>query len=132
MTQIIWVILFFIVFAFMFWWNNRPVDLSTEQQIVKTINAEEAKQRLKEKNGNSLVLLDLRTPGEFSRGAIDGAKNLDCMAINFPEKLKKLDKKQAYLIYCQSGHRSRGTMRTFLELGFQEVYELKGGLLFYR
>lgn len=46
-----------------------------------------------------VVILDIRTPGEFERGHLAGALNVDYRADDFAEQLGKLDKEATYLVH---------------------------------
>jgi rhodanese-related sulfurtransferase len=76
-----------------------------------------------------LVVLDIRTPEEFAAGHIAGAVNVDYYEANFRDQLDTLDKGAPYVMYCRSGNRSSDARGIMEELGFQEVYELDGGVL---
>jgi len=41
--------------------------------------------------------------------------------------LEKLDKEKNYLIYCKSGRRSSKVLEIIKDLGFTQVYNIKGG-----
>ncbi len=75
------------------------------------------------------LLVDVRTAKEFQQGHIQGAVNLDYYAQNFRQNLADLDHSKPIFIYCAQGGRSHKTAEIVLELGFQHVYELKGGFL---
>ena len=74
------------------------------------------------------VILDIRTPQEFVAAHIQGAMNVDFYAPDFKQQLDQLPKDKTYLVYCNSGNRSGQAMPLFRELGFGQVYELKGGV----
>ena len=76
---------------------------------------------------DSVVILDIRTPGEFSQGHIKGAVNIDYLAGDFATKLAALDRDKTYVIHCQSGNRSGRSLSLFRELGFQKVLHLDAG-----
>ena len=76
----------------------------------------------------NFVILDIRTPQEFVAGHIQGAVNVDFYAPDFKQQLDQLPKDKVYFVYCNSGNRSGQAMPMFRELGFGEVYELKGGI----
>jgi rhodanese-related sulfurtransferase len=78
--------------------------------------------------GGKVVILDLRTPGEYAAGRLAGARNLDFRSADFEPQLAKLDRKPAYLIHCASGRRSTSALALFQRLGFQSVIHLDGGL----
>lgn len=115
--------------------DDRVKGVSTQDQIsqeandgiYKTISTEEAKSLITENQGNiNFVILDIRTPEEFTEGHIDGAQNVDYYD-SFDSEITKLDKNRAYLIYCRSGNRSNMAKDIFKQLGFKEIYELDGG-----
>jgi rhodanese-related sulfurtransferase len=74
------------------------------------------------------ILLDVRSATEFSENRIKGALNIDVKAVDFKEKVEKLDKNGIYLAYCKGGVRSARAMNLMKEWGFREVYNLAGGL----
>jgi phage shock protein E len=93
---------------------------------LKHIDVVEAKSILD--SNSSVVLLDIRTPGEFYSGKIDGAQNIDMYQESFISELSKLDKDGFYIIYCATGGRTRSALRIFQRLGFKRVYNMMGGI----
>jgi rhodanese-related sulfurtransferase len=79
--------------------------------------------------GPDLVLLDIRTPREFTDGHIEGAVNIDYYNQNFIPRLKTLDRHKTYLIYCRSGNRTAKSLAIFKKLGFTRVSHLESGLV---
>jgi rhodanese-related sulfurtransferase len=73
------------------------------------------------------VLVDVRTPGEFSSGTIKGAKNIDFMSSSFKEQFLKLDKHKEYFLFCRSGNRSGQACNILSKEGYK-VYNLDGGV----
>ncbi len=73
-------------------------------------------------------VLDVRTPEEWNEGIIEGAIMYNFYGDGFEDNLAKLDKEKTVAIYCLSGGRSGKAMRRMSELGFKEVYNLKGGI----
>ncbi|MCP9237448.1 rhodanese-like domain-containing protein [Lewinella sp. JB7] len=78
-------------------------------------------------DGEDVVVLDVRTPGEVSQGKIDGATELDFRDPDFRQRLEALDKDRTYLIYCAVGGRSSQTCEMMSEAGFARLYNLEGG-----
>lgn len=74
------------------------------------------------------VVLDVRTPAEFSSGAIEGAVNIDVNSSDFAAGIAKLDKTKHYALYCRSGNRSATAMKRMQDAGFSFVYHLGGGI----
>jgi thioredoxin len=102
--------------------NNTKVD----KHLVDTKEFSEGIEK-----SQSLQLLDVRTPGEFSQGHIPNAVNYDWLGNKFDEQTKDLDKTQPVYLYCQSGGRSASAAKKLVSEGF-EVYELKGGMMNWR
>jgi phage shock protein E len=50
------------------------------------------------------TLLDVRTPGEFAEGHVDGAINVPLQAL--PAGAASVDRDRPVVVYCQSGGRS--------------------------
>lgn len=73
------------------------------------------------------LLLDVRTPGEFAGGHIDGALNIDWYSDNFGIETAKLDKTRPVFVYCHSGKRSASAADKLRKDGWKEVYDLAGG-----
>jgi rhodanese-related sulfurtransferase len=75
-----------------------------------------------------VVLLDVRTSGEFAAGHIEGAINIDVEGMTFEGEIASLDKSKTYAIYCQSGRRSRIAVETMNEAGFTKLFNLDEGI----
>ncbi|CAM2009132.1 rhodanese-like domain-containing protein [Acanthopleuribacter pedis] len=75
------------------------------------------------------VLLDVRKPNEFQEGHIEGAQNIDFYSETFKDDLDELDRNKTYLVYCRSGGRSGRTSDLMKKMGFQRVYDLRGGII---
>lgn len=78
---------------------------------------------------NNPVILDVRTPEEFSGGFIAGAININYNSEEFNQKVGKLDKSEPVFVYCLSGGRSSSAANDMRNSGFKNVIELKGGIL---
>jgi len=76
-----------------------------------------------------LVILDVRTPLEFSAGRIAGSIILDFRSPSFQDQILQLDPEKAYLVYCRTGRRSLHAVRLMRGLGFRELYNLVGGIV---
>jgi rhodanese-related sulfurtransferase len=99
-----------------------------KDQTVTNLTPTEAFNFIKEhENDPYLIILDVRTPWEFSKEHIDRAENLDFTDPDFNENVENLDKDKIYIIYCKSGRRSDKVMEIFRNLGFNNLYSIKGG-----
>jgi phage shock protein E len=68
-------------------------------------------------------LIDVRSPGEFAGGHIDGARNIPVGDIgSHTRELEPRD--QPIILYCASGTRSAMAKRTLRAAGFTKVYNL--------
>jgi len=83
-------------------------------------------------NKGDMTILDVRSQGEFAKGFIKGAINIDFWSKGFVESISKLDKSRIYLVYCASGVRSSGAMKKMCDLGFEKIYNIKGGMFSWR
>lgn len=75
------------------------------------------------------VLIDVRTPEEFSTGHIENALLIDIKDKAFKKEIEKLDKTKSYLLICRSGGRSGQACEIMQDLGFLDVTNLEGGML---
>lgn len=71
-----------------------------------------------------ITLIDVRTPGEYALGHIDGAVNVPLDELR--SRTHELDKAKPAYIYCQGGLRSYLASR-ILMAGGRDVYHLAGG-----
>ena len=101
-----------------------------QTQVIKDITAKESFSLIQENSSNvNFVIVDVRTPSEFSEGHIKNAINIDFYAPTFREAIGKLDKAKMYLVYCRSGNRSTQTTAIMKDLGFREVYNIDDGIV---
>jgi rhodanese-related sulfurtransferase len=76
------------------------------------------------------VMLDVRSEDECDQGIIEGSINIDFhKGQEFIDAVAALDKNKNYYIYCRSGARSGKTCEIMNELGFENVYNLLGGII---
>jgi rhodanese-related sulfurtransferase len=78
---------------------------------------------------SGVVILDVRTPGEFAEGHIEGARLIDFQSGNFESEIAGLDKEATYAVYCRSGNRSGQAVAIMHDAGFHNVYNLEGGVI---
>lgn len=75
-----------------------------------------------------VILLDVRTAGEFAAGHLEGAINIDVEGMTFEGEIASLDHTKTYAIYCQSGRRSRIAVETMNKAGFTKLFNLDEGI----
>ncbi len=74
------------------------------------------------------VILDVRTPGEFSGGHLEGAVLIPVQEIQ--KRLGELtaEKDRPVLVYCRSGNRSTVAAKVLVDAGFSQVVNLRKGI----
>ena len=92
----------------------------------QSVSVDEFEKQLINTKGDQLI--DVRTPQEFEKYRITGAKNIDFRNPDFQKEIEKLDKNKPVLIYCLAGPRSKSALDVFQKAGFKAVYELSGGI----
>lgn len=93
---------------------------------VTNMNVSEFSEKISEPG---IVLLDVRTSGEFAEGFIEGAQLIDFQSGNFENEIAALDKNATYAVYCRSGNRSGQAVKVMHDAGFHNVYNLNGGVI---
>ncbi|MCS7027706.1 MAG: thioredoxin domain-containing protein [Bacteroidia bacterium] len=99
----------------------------SQQPGVYNLDAVSFNAKLSEKK-NEAIILDVRTPEEFSTGHIEKAQNINYHAPDFQQKINALDKNKPYFVYCLAGGRSSAAAKYMRQNGFKEVYNLSGGI----
>lgn len=86
----------------------------------------EARQMMKE---NPLtILLDVRSKQEYDEYHLEGAVCIPTYElINTISKIA-INKEQIIIAYCQSGARSKKAVSMLRKMGYQNLYEIEGGI----
>lgn len=85
-----------------------------------------------EKDNPDFIILDIRTPGEFITGHIEGAVLIDFYAKDFLKRMRALDKNKTYLVYCRSANRSTKALSLVKDMGFASLYNMDRGIIGWR
>lgn len=93
---------------------------------MKEVSPEELK-KLKD-SGASFQLIDVRE--QFEHDIVQIGGELIPMGIILDQK-DKVSKDKQVIFHCKSGARSSNVTKYFEQLGFDNVYNLKGGILAY-
>ena len=88
------------------------------------IDVEKAHEML-EANLEQVILLDVRTEGEYNAEYIPGAINIPLSDLE--SRIDELDSSKAIIVYCKTGSRSRTASETLAQRGFI-VYNMEGGI----
>lgn len=90
----------------------------------RQISMDEAIIMMEEESG--YIILDVRTPEEFSDKHIPGAINVANETIGTEEIPELPDKDQLILVYCRSGNRSKQASEKLAALGYTNIVEFGG------
>lgn len=112
-----------VVVTFLFVFSLVACTKSSDK--IKRISSTE----LQSKVGQQIQLIDVRTPEEFLENNIEGSQNIDISSNDFEQKVAQLDQNKPIYVYCRKGSRSRKASQKLEDLGFTEIYDLKGGIL---
>ncbi|MBE0540468.1 MAG: rhodanese-like domain-containing protein [Verrucomicrobia bacterium] len=114
--------------AFLAWGSVQGEESLASKPDATKVKHVKAVQARKLVAGQKVVVLDVRTPGEFQTVRIAGATNINFRSPDFERKLAALDKNQTYLLHCATGNRSVQALPVFKKLEFKSVIHLDGGI----
>ncbi len=80
--------------------------------------------------GDSLQLIDVRSPGEFGGNSIQGAINIPAPSLR--EQYKQLDPAVPTVLICSTGHRSSLGSSLLAQHGFKNLFNVAGGMTGYQ
>ena len=95
-----------------------------KEQSYRQINMDEAIAMMEAES--DYIILDVRTPEEFSEKHIPGAINIANETIGSEEIPELPDKEQLILVYCRSGNRSKQAAETLGALGYTNIVVFGG------
>ena len=87
---------------------------------VQTLNS-------KKINNEDFILLDVRTDQEVFISIIEGSLHIPMNDI--PSKMNELDKEKEIIVQCKSGKRSAKVCEFLMRNNFNNVKNLKGGII---
>jgi rhodanese-related sulfurtransferase/rubrerythrin len=93
---------------------------------IEVLKSKKVKEVLDKDTKGEFQLLDVRQPREYESGHIPGAKLIPLGELEY--RYGELDKDQGIISYCRSGHRSMAASILLCGLGFENVYNLDGGI----
>lgn len=89
------------------------------------MTAEELRERLE--RDEQLVLVDVRTPGEYQAEHIPGARLLPLSRLQ--QRSDELPRERSIVCICRSGARSQVACEQLARHGFDDVANLAGGMI---
>ena len=94
---------------------------------IPEITVSELKDKLD--NGESINVLDVREQHEYDVANLgEGVARLIPLG-DLPNHIDELDKDENFAVHCRSGARSAKAVQLLQESGFENVYNVKGGIL---
>ena len=96
--------------------NN--VDVNTARDLVS--------------QGETVIVLDVRTPEEYAIGHIEGALNINIAEADFSKRVSKLDRDKTYIIHCSANvknGRSAKSLEIMSSFGFDKLLNMEGGII---
>jgi sulfur-carrier protein adenylyltransferase/sulfurtransferase len=98
-------------------------NAQAQADAVPEITVQELKEKLD--NGGKVSVLDVREPHEYEVANI-GARLIPLGEL--PERLVELDQSETLAVHCKTGARSARAVKLMREAGFQNVYNVEGGI----
>jgi len=95
-----------------------------DEETVPIISVNELKRKMDAREAFKLV--DVREPFEYEIARIDGAQLIPLGEI--AERAGELQREQQIVVHCHSGTRSAQAVRLLQHRGFNNVYNLEGGI----
>lgn len=80
------------------------------------------------KNDNDAIILDVRSPQEYKEKHLDGAINIPVYNLERDANNILNNKRSTIIVCCQSGNRSKKAIEILTSEGYQNLYNLAGGL----
>jgi UPF0176 protein len=105
-------------------------DVDAVNHSAPAISPQEFKQWLDE--GRDITVLDTRNDYEVRFGTFENAKNLVLDDFGeFPQAMEQISRDKPIVMFCTGGIRCEKASLVMLNAGYQEVYQLQGGILNY-
>jgi sulfur-carrier protein adenylyltransferase/sulfurtransferase len=92
---------------------------------VKSLDADQARNYMENRDIDELTILDVRQPNEYESGHISGSKLIPLPDLT--ERIHEIDPKKPTVVYCGIGGRSRIAAQMLAGNGFENVYNISGG-----
>ena len=96
-------------------------------QSIPEITVSELKDKLD--NGESINVLDVREQHEYDVANLGDVVARLIPLGDLPNRIDELDKSENFAVHCRSGARSAKAVQLLQESGFENVYNVKGGIL---
>lgn len=111
----------FLIVAFLFFWTV----LKEQSSQLKTINSDQLTRLVNQQNAQ---VIDIRSNEHFAAGHIVNAINIPMAELDQAEKKLLKSKNRPLVVYCQVGRTSMKACQQLEKKGYQQIFNLKGGL----
>lgn len=118
------VLLIGVMLLAIFFLGERNRAQKSGESAYHKITAEEAKKKMQDTK--NFILLDVRTPEEFSEQHIPGATLIVDSQISAEAQKKLPDKDTPIFVYCRSGRRSTAAAKQLVNMGYTQIYDFGG------
>src|SRR3954454_12143497 len=99
--------------------------LSQAKQQIKEVSVQEVQDKLNPANG--FTLLDVREGDEWEQGHLKEAVFVPRGFLEVRAEKTLPDRNKPIVVYCAGGTRSAFAAKTLQDLGYSEVYSMRGG-----
>jgi rhodanese-related sulfurtransferase len=73
------------------------------------------------------LLIDVRQPEEWHQGHAPSARLIPLGSL--PSRLAEIPREREVLLICRSGNRSGNAQRQLIQLGYEQVFNVSGGMI---
>ena len=94
--------------------------------VVEELSPRDFCERWPDEQRDQVQLLDVREPVELAVTSLPGTLNIPMRQV--PARLEELDASKPVVVLCHTGRRSRQVAAFLLAHGFEDVYNLAGGI----
>ena len=101
----------------------------TEIRLRSGAKAITAHDMVRKINDSNPIIIDVRDSSEFKSGHIINARNIPLARLATDAESQLRDKTRPIIVYCKSGSRTNEACKILLANGYQDVSQLKSGIL---
>jgi rhodanese-related sulfurtransferase len=100
-------------------------ELNRKRMTLRDVSPLQLTQLVNRQDG---VVIDVREPADFNKGHIVNARNIPIAEL--PKRLEELEKfkDKPLIVCCQRGVTSQAGVNALVRAGFDQVFNLKGGI----
>ncbi len=105
-------------------WISTANSASTTAPVIASQRITPLEYQNQFSDGSPHLLIDVRTPEEFTSGHIQNAVNISVETLQ--ARLDEVPRDTPIVVYCRTGNRSASAAQILVEGGYQPVYDLGG------